>query len=96
MVQVVITTEWYVINMPLQTKVTFLQKKNLNLTHSRPAGDERLPRVQRFRGDVLASARLPRPPAHPHPRLRHRRLQDQEELQRGQMGHLCHRLHHTR
>ena len=27
MVQVVITTEWYVINMPLQTKVTFLQKK---------------------------------------------------------------------
>ena len=43
MVQVVITTEWYVINMPLQTKVTFLQKKNLSLTHSRPAGDERLP-----------------------------------------------------
>ena len=26
MVQVVITTEWYVINMPLQTKVTFNDK----------------------------------------------------------------------
>ena len=37
MVQVVITTEWYVINMPLQTKVLFSQLLPLSISRPVPS-----------------------------------------------------------
>ena len=82
MVQVVITTEWYVINMPLQVKIFLTVPKNISSVQKMfhavtAAGDDHaaVPRVRRGQGDLPAAARVPLPAARPHLPLRHVRVQ---------------------